>query len=167
MEKGQLRCDCNVSVRAESQQELGAKIEIKNMNSISGVRRALTYEIARQIEALKAGENLEQETRGWDDARGETFLMRTKESAHDYRYFPDPDLVPVKSEALLEEVRLRVPELPKAKRARFVKQYSVTDYDAGVLADDLDLARYFEVAAKDSQKPKSIANWILNDCRAL
>ncbi len=97
MEKGQLRCDCNVSVRPKSQKELGAKIEIKNMNSISGVRRALTYEIQRQIDALERGEKLEQETRGWDDVAGETFLMRTKESAHDYRYFPDPDLVPVKS----------------------------------------------------------------------
>ena len=166
MEKGQLRCDCNVSVREESQQEFGAKIEIKNMNSISGVRRALAYEIARQIEALKAGGKLEQETRGWDDARGETFLMRTKESAHDYRYFPDPDLVPVKSDALLKEVRTRVPELPKAKRARFVKEYAVSEYDAGVLANDLELARYFEIAAKGARKPKSVANWILNDLQS-
>src|ERR1700747_257704 len=103
MEKGQLRCDCNVSVRPESQAELGAKIEIKNMNSISGVRRALAYELQRQIAALEHGKKLQQETRGWDDAAGETFLMRTKESAHDYRYFPDPDLVPVKSDALLAD----------------------------------------------------------------
>ena len=166
MEKGQLRCDCNVSVREESQQELGAKIEIKNMNSISGVRRALTYEIGRQIEALRAGKKLDQETRGWDDARGETFLMRTKESAHDYRYFPDPDLVPIKSDSLVAEVRGRVPELPKAKRARFVAEYAVSPYDAGVLADDLDLARYFEAAAKGARKPKSVANWILNDLQS-
>ena len=146
--------------------EFGAKIEIKNMNSISGVRRALTYEIARQIEVLKAGGKLEQETRGWDDAHGETFLMRTKESAHDYRYFPDPDLVPVKSEVLLEEVRSRVPELPKAKRARFTEEYSVSPYDAGVLANDLELARYFETAAKGASKPKNIANWILNDLQS-
>ena len=104
MEKGQLRCDCNVSVRPEGQQELGAKIEIKNMNSISGVRRALAYEVRRQTEALERGEKLEQETRGWDDATGETFLMRTKEFAHDYRYFADPDLVPVRTEVLVEEV---------------------------------------------------------------
>ena len=117
MEKGQLRCDCNISVRPEEQQELGAKIEIKNMNSISGVRRALAYEVQRQTEALERGEKLEQETRGWDDLRGETFLMRTKEFAHDYRYFADPDLVPVKTEALLADARARVPELPKAKRA--------------------------------------------------
>src|ERR1700741_1832953 len=139
MEKGQLRCDCNISVRPESQTELGAKIEIKNMNSISGVRRALAFEIERQIEALKRGEKLQQETRGWDDAVGETFLMRAKESAHDYRYFPDPDLVPVKSDVLLTDARARIPELPKAKRARFIEQYQITPYDAGVLANDVDL----------------------------
>jgi len=166
MEKGQLRCDCNVSVRPEQQAELGAKIEIKNMNSISGVRRALAYEIQRQISALERGEKLEQETRGWDDVAGETFLMRTKESAHDYRYFPDPDLVPVKSDVLLADARARVPELPKAKRARFVKQYEVTSYDAGVLADDLDLARYCETAAERAKKPKNVANWILNDLQS-
>jgi len=139
------------------------KIEIKNMNSISGVRRALAYEIQRQISALETGEKLEQETRGWDDAAGETFLMRTKEFAHDYRYFPDPDLVPVTTEVLLADVRSRVPELPKAKRARFVQQYQVSAYDAGVLANDLVLARYFEAAAKGAKKPKNVANWILND----
>jgi aspartyl-tRNA(Asn)/glutamyl-tRNA(Gln) amidotransferase subunit B len=163
MEKGQLRCDCNVSVRPEKQAELGAKIEIKNMNSISGVRRALAYEIQRQISLLESGERLEQETRGWDDTVGETFLMRTKEFAHDYRYFPDPDLVPVKTEVLLADVRDRVPELPKAKRARFVEQYQVSPYDAGALANDLELARYFEAAAKGARNPKNIANWILND----
>jgi aspartyl-tRNA(Asn)/glutamyl-tRNA(Gln) amidotransferase subunit B len=163
MEKGQLRCDCNISVRPEDQQELGAKIEIKNMNSISGVRRALAHEIQRQTEAAERGEKLEQETRGWDDAAGKTFLMRTKEYAHDYRYFADPDLVPVKTEALLAEVRARLPELPRAKRERFVRQYEVTPYDAGVLADDLALANYFEMAAKGARKPKNVANWILND----
>ena len=166
MEKGQLRCDCNVSVRPKTQTELGAKVEIKNMNSVSGVRRALTYEIARQIASLERGEKLEQETRGWEDAIGETFLMRSKESAHDYRYFPDPDLVPVKTEVLLSEVRARLPELPKQKRARFVQQYDITPYDAGVLADDLELAAYFEKAARDSKKPKAIANWILNDLQS-
>src|SRR5438132_3370251 len=163
MEKGQLRCDCNVSVRPATQAELGVKIEIKNMNSISGVRRAIAYEIQRQIGVLESGERLDQETRGWDDVAGETFLMRTKEFAHDYRYFPDPDLVPVKTEVLLADVRPRVPELPKAKRARFVEQYQVSPYDAGVLANDLELARYFEAAAKGAKKPKNVANWILND----
>jgi aspartyl-tRNA(Asn)/glutamyl-tRNA(Gln) amidotransferase subunit B len=166
MEKGQLRCDCNVSVRPEGQSELGAKIEIKNMNSISGVRRALAYEVRRQTEALERGETLEQETRGWNDASGETFLMRTKEFAHDYRYFPDPDLPPVRTEALVREARSRLPELPGAKRERFVKQYGVSAYDAGVLANDLELAAYFETAAKEARRPKSVANWILNDLQS-
>jgi len=163
MEKGQLRCDCNVSLRPEHQTELGAKIELKNLNSISGVRRALAYEIRRQTSILERGEQMQQETRGWDDTAGETFLMRTKEFAHDYRYFPDPDLLPVQTGALVTEVRERVPELPKAKRARFVEQYRVSPYDAAVLANDLELARYFEAAAKGAKKPKNVANWILND----
>src|SRR5215472_6517303 len=163
MEKGQLRCDCNVSVRPEHQTELGAKIELKNLNSISGVRRALAYEIRRQTNILERGEPMQQETRGWDDGGGETFLMRTKEFAHDYRYFPDPDLLPVKTDALVAEVRGRVPELPKAKRARFVEEYQVSSYDAAVLANDLELARYFEAAARGAKKPKNIANWILYD----
>jgi len=166
MEKGQLRCDCNISVRSDPREELGAKIEIKNMNSISGVRRALTYEVQRQIQAVERGEKLEQETRGWNDGAGETFLMRTKEFAHDYRYFADPDLVPVKTEALVQEARARVPELPKAKRARFVSQYGVSSHDAGVLADDLALASYFETAATGARKPKQIANWVLNDLQS-
>lgn len=163
MEKGQLRCDCNVSVRPEDQTEFGAKIELKNLNSISGVRRAVAYEILRQTSILQSGEKLEQQTRGWDDVAGETFLMRSKEFAHDYRYFPDPDLVSVKTDALVAEVRPRVPELPKAKRARFIEQYHVSPYDAAVLANDLEVAKYFEAAAKGAKKPKNIANWILND----
>ena len=166
MEKGQLRCDCNISVRPEGQRELGAKIEIKNMNSISGVRRALAYEVQRQTQALGRGEKLEQETRGWDDDAGKTFLMRTKEFAHDYRYFADPDLVPVKTGALLEEARAGMPELPRAKRTRFARQYGVSEYDAGVLANDLALASYFETAAKGARKPKGVANWILNDLQS-
>src|SRR5438034_3636952 len=133
------------------------------MNSISGVRRALAYEIQRQVDALERGEKLEQETRGWDDASAETFLMRTKEFAHDYRYFPDPDLVPVKTEVLLPDARTRIPELPKAKRARFVEQYQVSAYDAGVRPHDPDVARYFGAAAKGAKKPKNVANWVLND----
>jgi aspartyl-tRNA(Asn)/glutamyl-tRNA(Gln) amidotransferase subunit B len=163
MEKGQLRCDCNISLRPENQAELGAKAEIKNMNSISGVRRALAYEVERQSAALAQGERLAQETRRWDDDAGRTFVMRTKEMAHDYRYFPDPDLLPVRSERLVNEVRPRLPELPAAKRARFVEQYGVSSYDAGVLASDLELARYFESAAKEARRPKNVANWILND----
>ncbi len=166
MEKGQLRCDCNVSVRPAGQEELGVKIEIKNMNSISGVRRALAYEIERQTAAVAAGERLQQETRRWDDAAGQTFLMRVKESDHDYRYFPDPDLLPVRTESLVEAARARMPELPAVKKARFVAEYGVSDYDAGVLADDLPLAAFFEKAAAGSAKPKAVANWVLNELPA-
>jgi aspartyl-tRNA(Asn)/glutamyl-tRNA(Gln) amidotransferase subunit B len=163
MEKGQLRCDCNVSIRPDTQTELGAKVEIKNLNSISGVRRALAFEISRQTAVLGRGDKLEQQTRGWDDEEGKTYLMRTKESAHDYRYFPDPDLVPVKTEALVAEARALLPELPQAKRTRLAEQYGITAYDAAVLANEPGLARYFEAAAKGAKKPKQVANWILND----
>jgi aspartyl-tRNA(Asn)/glutamyl-tRNA(Gln) amidotransferase subunit B len=166
MEKGQLRCDVNVSVRRAGTTQWGTKIELKNLNSISGVRRALLFEIPRQIEVLEAGGKLDQETRRWDDVRSETTLMRIKESAHDYRYFPDPDLLPVKTETLVAAARERMPELPWDKRARFVADYGVSDYDAGVLANDLDLASYFETAAKGAKKPKNIANWILNDLQS-
>jgi len=166
MEKGQLRCDVNVSVRPVGTEAFGTKIELKNLNSISGVRRSLAYEIPRQIEFLRAGGKLDQETRRWDDVRGETTLMRIKESAHDYRYFPDPDLLPVKTETLVAAARERKPELPWDKRARFVADYGVSDYDAAILANDLDLAAYFETAAKGAKKPKNVANWILNDLQS-
>ena len=163
MEKGQLRCDCNISVRKQEEVRFGTKIELKNLNSISGVRRALAYEIDRQIEILDRGGTLQQETRRWDDDLGKTSLMRTKEFAHDYRYFPDPDLLPVKTEVFMNEVKALFPELPWEKRERFVREYGVSVYDAGVLADDLQLAAYFEAAAKGAGKPKAIANYILND----
>ena len=163
MEKGQMRCDVNVSVRPVGQKEYGTKIELKNLNTISGVRRALAFEIERQIELVSKGVKLAQETRRWDDDRGETTLMRIKESAHDYRYFPDPDLLPVRTAKIVEAAKTGMPELPQAKRERFVTQYEVSAYDAAVLADDKALADYFEAAAKDSPKPKSVANWIIND----
>jgi aspartyl-tRNA(Asn)/glutamyl-tRNA(Gln) amidotransferase subunit B len=163
MEKGQMRCDVNVSVRPVGQKEYGTKIELKNLNTISGVRRALAFEIERQIELVSKGVKLDQETRRWDDDRGETTLMRIKESAHDYRYFPDPDLLPVRTARIIEGAKIGMPELPQAKRERFVTQYEVSAYDAAVLADDKALADYFEAAAKDSPKPKSVANWIIND----
>ncbi|MFZ4386902.1 MAG: Asp-tRNA(Asn)/Glu-tRNA(Gln) amidotransferase subunit GatB [Chthoniobacterales bacterium] len=163
MEKGQMRCDVNVSVRPLGQKEYGTKIELKNLNSISGVRRALAFEIERQIAFVKAGGKLDQETRRWDDDRGETTLMRIKESAHDYRYFPDPDLLPVRTAKLLEDAKAGMPELPQAKRKRFVADFGISEYDAAVLADDAALADFFEKASKDSPKPKSVANWIIND----
>src|SRR3954463_10789841 len=166
MEKGQLRCDCNISVRPEGQQELGTKIEIKNMNTLSGVRRALAYEIVRQTQVLESGGRLVQETRRWDDDAGQTFSMRSKEMAHDYRYFPDPDLLPVKTSVFMAEVLARRPELPTEKLERFVREYGVTPYDAGVLTSNLALAAYFESAARGAKKPKNVANWILNDLQS-
>ncbi len=166
MEKGQLRCDVNVSVRKAGTEKWGTKIEIKNLNSISGVRRALIFEIPRQIEFLENGGVLDQETRRWDDVRGETTLMRIKESAHDYRYFPDPDLLPVKTADILAAALASKPELPWEKRSRYVADFGVTEYDAAVLANDLALSRYFETAAKGAKKPKSVANWLLNDLQS-
>jgi aspartyl-tRNA(Asn)/glutamyl-tRNA(Gln) amidotransferase subunit B len=163
MEKGQMRCDCNVSVAEEGAKEFGVKIEIKNMNSISGVRRAIAYEIERQKEAVQRGEKLVQSTRRWDDDAGHTTQMRVKESSHDYRYFPDPDLIPVRTTVFMDEVRARRPELPGEKRERFVSEFGCTPYDASVLASDKALAEYFDAAAKGAAKPKNVANWVIND----
>ena len=163
MEKGQMRCDCNVSVRPAGQKEFGTKLEIKNMNTISGVRRALAYEIQRQTECLKKGEKLVQETRRWDEATGQTSTMRTKEMAHDYRYFPEPDLMPVDTAVFMNEVKGWLPELPAAKKRRFMADYRVADYNAGVLVADMELANYFEVGAAQSKNPNAVANWVVND----
>jgi aspartyl-tRNA(Asn)/glutamyl-tRNA(Gln) amidotransferase subunit B len=165
MEKGQMRCDVNISVRPEGQTQLGAKIELKNLNSMSAVRRAIKFEAERQIDCLERGEKLIQSTRRWDDDRGETTLMRTKEDAHDYRYFPDPDLLPLRTPDILARVRPQVPELPHEKRARFESEYACSAYDAGVLASDKELAAWYEaaVAADPTVPAKKIANWVIND----
>jgi aspartyl-tRNA(Asn)/glutamyl-tRNA(Gln) amidotransferase subunit B len=165
MEKGQMRCDVNISVRPKGQIEFGTKCELKNLNSISGVRRALKYEIARQIDVVTSGGKIDQQTRRWDDDKGETTLMRSKEKAHDYRYFPDPDIQPVRTdEGLYDEAKKRMPELPKAKKVRLVDTYGVSAYQAGVLAADGSLANYFEEAAKAKpQNGAAIANFLLND----
>jgi aspartyl-tRNA(Asn)/glutamyl-tRNA(Gln) amidotransferase subunit B len=165
MEKGQMRCDVNISLRPEGQTELGAKIELKNLNSIAAVRRAIHFEIARQTEALDRGEVLLQSTRRWDDDRGETTLMRSKEDAHDYRYFPDPDLLPLHTADILARVTPLLPELPHQKRARFTNDYGCSAYDADVLASEQSLAAYYEaaVAAQPTVAPKKLANWVLND----
>src|ERR1044071_8126308 len=148
MEKGMVRCDVNVSVRPVGTKELGAKIEIKNMNSFSGVRRALEYEIPRQIAVLKGGGKLLQSTRRWDDPSGTTGEMRTKEHAHDYRYFPEPDLMPFEpAEAWLEEVSKRVVELPLARKRRFIREYNLPPSDAQTFVWDTELGRYFETVA--------------------
>lgn len=167
MEKGMVRCDVNVSVRPIGTQVLGAKIEIKNMNSFSGVRRALEYEIPRQIEAVKRGEKLIQSTRRWDDVAGITEEMRTKEHAHDYRYFPDPDLMPVApNDEWLAEVKSRVVELPLARKQRFMRDYGLPASDAETFKSDVALGNYFEGMAKKAKNPKAVANWVINNLRA-
>ena len=167
MEKGMVRCDVNVSVRPKGQLELGAKIEIKNMNSFSGVRRALEYEIPRQIEVLSMGGKLLQSTRRWDDVAGITEEMRTKERAHDYRYFPEPDLMPFEpTERWLEEVCQRVVELPLARKQRFMRQYQLPASDAQTFVWDAELGRYFESVAKNAKNAKAAANWVINNLRA-
>jgi aspartyl-tRNA(Asn)/glutamyl-tRNA(Gln) amidotransferase subunit B len=167
MEKGMVRCDVNVSVRPRGTKELGAKIEIKNMNSFSGVRRALEYEIPRQIEVVSKGGKLIQSTRRWDDVAGITEEMRTKEHAHDYRYFPDPDLMPLApADTWLAEVKTRVVELPLARKQRFMKDYGLPASDAQTFVWDVPLGNYFEPIAKQSKNPKAVANWIINNLRA-
>jgi aspartyl-tRNA(Asn)/glutamyl-tRNA(Gln) amidotransferase subunit B len=167
MEKGMVRCDVNVSVRPVGTKELGAKIEIKNLNSFSGVRRALAYEIPRQIEVLTQGGQLVQSTRRWDDAAGVTEEMRTKEHAHDYRYFPDPDLMPLApAEQWLADVKSRVIELPLARKQRFMRDYSLPASDAQTFVWDVPLGNYFEGIAKQSTNPKAVANWVINNLRA-
>src|SRR6185369_2196467 len=167
MEKGMVRCDVNVSVRPVGTKELGAKIEIKNMNSFSGVRRALEYEIPRQISVVKSGGKLIQSTRRWDDVAGVTEEMRTKEHAHDYRYFPEPDLMPfVPTERWLQEVSARAVELPLVRKQRFIKDYQLPAGDAETFKNDVALGNYFEPLAKQSKNPKAVANWVINNLRA-
>jgi aspartyl-tRNA(Asn)/glutamyl-tRNA(Gln) amidotransferase subunit B len=167
MEKGMVRCDVNVSVRPKGQAELGAKIEIKNMNSFSGVRKALEYEIPRQIEVIKKGGKLIQSTRRWDDAAGITEEMRTKEHAHDYRYFPEPDLMPFQpTDTWLEAVRQRVVELPLARKQRFMRDYQLPASDAQTFVWDVPLGTYFEGIARQAKNPKAAANWVINNLRA-
>jgi len=167
MEKGMVRCDVNISVRPVGTKELGAKIEIKNMNSFSGVRRAAEYEIARQIEVVKSGGKLVQSTRRWDDVAGITEEMRTKENAHDYRYFPEPDMMPLApTDAWLAEVKAQVIELPLARKQRFMRDYQIPAGDAEVFKSNVALGNYFEGTAKQSKNPKAVANWIINNLLA-
>ena len=167
MEKGMVRCDVNVSVRPVGATALGAKIEIKNMNSFSGIRRALDYEIPRQIEVLRKGGKLSQETRRWDDVANITESMRSKEDAHDYRYFPEPDLMPFEpTDAWIAEVAARVPELPLARKQRFMSAYSLPSGDADVFQDNVPLGNFFEIAAKGYKNPKAVANYVINNLPA-
>jgi len=164
MEEGSFRCDANVSVRPIASETLGTKIEIKNLNSFKAVEKALGYEIERQIEALTDGAKLVQETRLWDEHREQTRSMRSKESAHDYRYFPDPDLLPlVIDDEWIAEIEASLPELPTERKARFRSEYGLTAYDADLLTSRKDVADYFESAVKAHVNPKALSNWIVGD----
>ena len=164
MEEGSFRCDANVSVRPRGTTALGTKAEVKNMNSFRAVERALEYEIVRQSDALRHGERVLQETRLWDADREVTRAMRSKESAHDYRYFPEPDLLPLEvSEQWVAEQRAALPELPDARRERFVREFNLPPYDAEVLTARKDVADYFEAAVREHANPKAISNWIMGD----
>ena len=164
MEEGNLRCDVNVSVRPEGQTRLGTKVEIKNLNTFKGVFNALEHEIHRQVDAVEAGGRITQETRRWDADSGQTFPMRTKEEAHDYRYFPEPDLMPVAlSGTTVAAWAATLPELPRQRRDRFVREYGLPEYDAKVLSSEKSLGDYFEKAAKGSANPKAVSNWVMTD----
>jgi len=161
MEEGSLRCDANVSVRLRGAQEFGTKVEVKNLNSFRFLQKALEYEIERHIGVLESGGRLSQETRLWNQAEGHTVSMRSKERAHDYRYFPEPDLLPVHiGAAWRDEVLRSLPELPEAKRARFISSYGITPYDAEVLTNTRALADYFEAVVKAGAPAKAAANWM-------
>jgi aspartyl-tRNA(Asn)/glutamyl-tRNA(Gln) amidotransferase subunit B len=164
MEEGSLRCDANISLRPVGQTEFGTRAELKNMNSFRFVKAALEYEIKRQRTLLAAGREIVQETRLWDTAANQTMSMRGKEEAHDYRYFPDPDLVPVKVEAeWIESLTGELPELPAARLARFQTEYGLPEYDAEVLTSDKDLADYFETTVQEFPRPKQVSNWIMSE----
>jgi aspartyl-tRNA(Asn)/glutamyl-tRNA(Gln) amidotransferase subunit B len=165
MQEGSFRCDANISVRPIGQAEFGTRAEIKNLNSFRFVERAINYEIERQIELLEGGGKVVQETRLYDPDRGETRPMRSKEEANDYRYFPDPDLLPLAiDEATIDEVRKSLPELPDEKAARFVREHGLSDYDAGVLTASKELAQYYEtVVTRLGSQPKLAANWVMGE----
>jgi aspartyl-tRNA(Asn)/glutamyl-tRNA(Gln) amidotransferase subunit B len=168
MEKGQLRCDANVSVRLRGAPNFGAKVEVKNLNSFRYVKLALEYEIERQVEVVEAGGQIAQESRLYNVDSGQTATMRSKEHAHDYRYFPEPDLVPLRiSEHWLNEVKSKLPELPAARRERFIHTYSLREYDAQVLTWTRETGDYFEVAAKVSGDGRATANWVIGDLMGL
>lgn len=164
LEEGKMRCDVNCSVRPEGQVELGTKTELKNLNTFKGVYNAVEYELERQVEVLSSGGTIFQETRRWDVDAGVTVGMRTKEHAHDYRYFPEPDLMPViLTDEQVESWRAQLPEMPQHRRERFVADYGIPDYDAGVIVADKSVADYFEAAVGQGSNPKSVSNWIMTE----
>ncbi|MDU3214996.1 MAG: Asp-tRNA(Asn)/Glu-tRNA(Gln) amidotransferase subunit GatB, partial [Negativicoccus succinicivorans] len=164
MEEGSLRCDANVSVRPVGETKLGTKVEMKNINSIRGVARSIEYEAQRQAEALEDGEKIVQETRTWDESKGTTATMRVKEEADDYRYFPEPDLVPFTiSDEYIESVRQALPELPDARKARLMQEHGLSDYDAGIITLSRSMAEYFDELVAAGADAKEGANWLMGD----
>ena len=164
MQEGSLRCDVNLSIRPEGQAQFGTRTEMKNLNSFRSVIRAIESETKRQQELIESGNKVVQETRRWDDNKGVSYSMRSKEEAHDYRYFPEPDLVPiVTSDEQIEALKNSLPELPDAKRRRYIEQYGLPDYDAWLLTTSKIIAGFFEQAAKVSSNPKMVSNWIMGD----
>jgi aspartyl-tRNA(Asn)/glutamyl-tRNA(Gln) amidotransferase subunit B len=168
MHEGSLRCDANVSIRPAGSSALGTKIEVKNLNSFRSVGRAIDYEIERLRECLRSGERIVQETRGWDEASGSTHSMRSKEQAHDYRYFPDPDLVPLELDPkLIDRWSAELPELPASKRERYGREFGLPPYDAGILTEERATAEFFEAVAAASGNAKQAANWMMGDVRRI
>ncbi|NLP48741.1 MAG: Asp-tRNA(Asn)/Glu-tRNA(Gln) amidotransferase subunit GatB [Clostridiales bacterium] len=164
MQEGSLRADINLSIRPKGSQELGVRTEMKNLNSFRAIARAIESETQRQIDALRDGEEIIQETRRWDDDKGESFSMRTKEDALDYRYFPDPDLPPLTiSEDMIEKVRKTLPEMPEEKKKRYIEELGLPEYDTGIITDSVHLVRVFEETAKVCADPKEAANWIMGE----
>jgi aspartyl-tRNA(Asn)/glutamyl-tRNA(Gln) amidotransferase subunit B len=167
-EKGQMRSDVNVSVRPVGQKELGSKVEIKNMNSFAFIKEAIEYEIDRQISVLESGGSVDQETRGFDSDRGETFTQRTKENAHDYRYFPEPDLMPVKvGPEQIAQWQSELPELPSQRRQRYVEKLGLPEYDAGVLTADKEVSDWFEQAIRHTDNAKAVSNFVMGEMMRL
>ena len=168
MEQGSLRCDANVSIRPVGQKEFGTRAEVKNINSFKFVEKALEYEIKRQIKVVEEGGRVIQETRLWDSNKGITESMRGKEEAHDYRYFPEPDLVPITAgQEWIDEIRTKLPELPDAKRKRFVSGYEIPEYDADLLTSEKAVAEWFEEAVRLGGSPKAVSNWMMGDLMRL
>ena len=167
MEEGSMRCDANISIMPEGAKEFGTRAEIKNLNSFKALERAIEYEVERQKEILEDGGHVVQETRTWDDAQGMTFSMRSKEEAHDYRYFPEPDLAPIIiDDAWIDKARNELPELPDAKKARLMKEMGLDEYNAELIVADKSFASYFDKAAEAGKDPKAVANWMLGDVSA-
>ena len=168
MEQGSIRCDVNVSVRPKGSAEFGKRVEMKNVNSFSGAMRAIDYEANRQIEALERGEEIFQETRRWDDQKGQNFLLRSKEDAQDYKYFPEPDLPPIEiSEETIEEIRSAMPELPEQKKRRYIDELGLPEYDTSILTSDKAYVSLFEETLALCDSPKDVANWIMGEVMKL